>query len=153
MSEENLEVVKSLLPAPIDLAEVFATEETIDAIRLQFESLVQPDFVTVHDPKAVPMGIGTPTGDGVSVGIEGFITLWRDYLSAWESWLVTPTEFREAGDEKVLVLMSYRGRSKTHGVEIELQGGNVFTLRDGRLARLEMFLERRGALEAAGLSE
>ena len=78
---------------------------------------------------------------------------WREWLSAWESWLITPTEFEAVDEERVLVLMEVRARSKTHRVEMPLKGANLLTIRDGRLARLEMFLDQNEALEAAGLSE
>jgi hypothetical protein len=48
--------------------------------------------------------------------------------------------------------MTYGGRSK-HGVELTLDGANLMTLRDGKLARLELFFKRESALAAAGLSE
>jgi hypothetical protein len=153
MSEENLDLARTFFPATVDVTGFFATPETLAGARSYYEPLVQPEFETVHDPTAIPLGIGTPTGGGVSVGIEGFISLWRDFLSAWESWIVTPTEFIDVDDERVLVLMSFRGRSKTHGVDAELDGGNLLTFHDGKLARLELFFKRRDALAAAGLSE
>lgn len=79
--------------------------------------------------------------------------LWRDYLSAWNSWVVAPTDFVDVDDEWVLVLQNFKGRSKTHGVEVEQNGGNLLTMRDGKLARLELFFHREDALEAAGLSD
>lgn len=57
----------------------------------------------------------------------------------------------DVDDQRVLVLLSYQGRSKTHGAEIALDGGNVLTLRDGRVARVELFFNRLDALEAVRL--
>jgi SnoaL-like protein len=151
MAEENLDVLRALFPAPIDLCAVFAAPELIEAMRSQFEPLFQPDFKTVHDPKAVPLGIGGTLDGGISVGVQGFIALWRDYLSAWESWVITPIDFIEVGDARVLVLLDYQGRSKTHGAQISLAGGNLFTLHEGKVARLELFFARQDALAAAGL--
>ena len=154
MSQENVEVAKALYPGgSLDLTAIFATPEALDAARSQLKPLVHPDFVTIHDPRAAGLGMSGPQGPGMSEGVEGFIALWRDYLSVWESWVVTPTGFVDIDDERVLVLQSFKGRSKTHGIELELDGGNVVTLRDGKLARLELFFHRQDALEAAGLSE
>jgi len=153
MSDENLKTAKALFAAPIDLAAVFAMPETLDAARAHFEPLFHADFETVHDPRAVEMRIGGSTDEGVAEGIDGFLALWRDYLSAWDSWIVTPVGFVDADDQRVLVLLTYEGRSKTHGAEMALDGGNVLTLRDGKVARVELFFNRLDALEAAGLSE
>jgi len=48
---------------------------------------------------------------------------------------------------------SERERSKTHEVEMPIDGANILTIRDGKLSRLEMFLDQSEALEAAGLTE
>ncbi len=77
----------------------------------------------------------------------------RDWLSAWESWVVTATDFIDVNENRVLVLLDVRARSKTHHVEMPIEGANLLTLRDGRLARLELFFDRAQALEAAGLRE
>ena len=153
MSETNVDVARALFPAPLDLTAVFATPGALDAARHEFEPLVDPDFVTVHDPSAAALDIGSPTTDGTTAGIDGFIGLWRDYLSAWDSWIVTPVDFIAVDDRRVLVLLDYRGRSKTHGAEIALAGANLLTVVQGRLTRLELFFKRQDALEAAGLSE
>jgi ketosteroid isomerase-like protein len=151
MSERNLEVAKTLYAGPLDLAEVFATPEALEAGRAQLEPLFQPDFETVHDPKAVGLAIGG--AGGVSKGVDGFIAIWRDFLGAWDSWVVTPVDFVDLGDDRVLVLANYRGRSKTHGAEMTLDGGAVLSFSDGRVARLELFFNRQDALEAAGVPE
>ncbi len=151
MSEANLEAAKALFAAPIDMTAAIATPEALDAARGHFESLFHPEFETVHDPRAAGLGIGQSPGEGVSKGIDGFIALWRDYLSAWESWVVTPAGFVDVDDQRVLVLLTYQGRSKTHGAEIALDGGNLLTLRDGKVARVELFFNRLDAVEAARL--
>ena len=153
MPKENLETAKALFAAPIDMTAVFATPETLAAARAHFEPLFLADFETVHDPRAAGLGIGRASGEGVSEGVDGFIALWRDYLSAWDSWVVSPKGFVEVDDERVLVLLAYQGRSKTHGAEMTLDGGNLLTLRDGKVARVQLFFNRLDALAAAGLSE
>ncbi len=58
----------------------------------------------------------------------------------------------DAGD-RVVSLVHQRLTSKTAGVPVEMSFAHVFTLRDGKLARLELYSDRAEALEAAGLSE
>ncbi len=45
------------------------------------------------------------------------------------------------------------GSAKQSGAAVEISNAHVLTLRDGRVMRLEVFLNRAEALEAVGLSE
>jgi hypothetical protein len=85
-------------------------------------------------------------------GLDALVQAWQEWLSAWEAWVIEPTDFVEADGERVLVLMRVRAHSKTHKVEMPLEGANLLTIRDKQVARLEMFLDQNEALEAAGLS-
>jgi hypothetical protein len=76
----------------------------------------------------------------------------RAWLSEWEHWRVEVDEYLEIGDH-VVVLASYIGRGKGSGVEIRQEGAHVFKLRDGKVVRLEIFANRRKALESVGAAE
>jgi ketosteroid isomerase-like protein len=77
---------------------------------------------------------------------------WREWLRAWVDFRTVAEEFVDMGDE-VLVLVEFRGRGKTSGVSVEaMEGAIVFSLRDGKVARLTTYTDRAEALEAAGLS-
>jgi hypothetical protein len=152
MPQKNLDVARAIYPGEVDLVIAFAQPELIDQLR----PLVHPDFEGIFEARSIPMGLaGMASGDEPQPTARGFDALlasWRDWLSAWETWVITPTEFVEVDDERVLVLMSVRARSKTHQVEMPLEGANLLNIRGGKLARLEMFLDESDALEAAGLS-
>jgi hypothetical protein len=116
---------------------------------------VHPDLETVTVPGQVPLsgaGANDPSRP-IFHGVDGFVASFRDWLSAWESWVVTATDFIDVDESRVLVMLDVRARSRTHQVEMPIEGANLLTLRDGRLARLELFFERAQALEAAGLRE
>jgi hypothetical protein len=153
MSQENLEVARAIYPGEIDLVVAFDRPELIDPIR----PLVHPDFEGAFEARSVPMGLaGMGSGaepQPTARGFDALLASWRDWLSAWETWVITPTEFVEVDDQRVLVLMRVRARSKTHQVEMPLEGANLLSIRDGKLARLEMFLDESEALKAAGLSQ
>ena len=89
----------------------------------------------------------------VVYGVDGFVSGMGDWLSAWETWVVTATDFIDVDENRVLVSLDIRARSKTHQVEMPVEGASLLTLRGGRLARMELFFGRDEALEAAGLSE
>lgn len=158
MSEANLELARRLYPGTIDMVAVLAEPGGTDAWQYVFEPLVHPDFETVAGPGQVPlMAPRAQTPEGPTrptyYGLDGFASAFRDWLTAWETWVVTPTEFLEVDEDRVLVLLDVRARSKTHQVEMPMEGANLVTLRDGMLARVELFFDRAEALKAAGLRE
>jgi hypothetical protein len=158
MSEENVEVARRLYPGPIDVAATLADREALATVRAAFEPLVHPDFETVIDPGYQMMlgdpGMDAPLGSpSISYGIDGFVSIFREWLSAWETWVVTPTDFIDVDENRVLVMLDIRARSKTHQVEMPVEAANLLTIKDGRGARIEFFFERGQALEAAGLRE
>jgi ketosteroid isomerase-like protein len=57
------------------------------------------------------------------------------------------------GGDRVVVTLHFKGRGKGSGVEVDARSHQVHTLRDGKLIRLDEYLDRDEALEAAGLRE
>jgi ketosteroid isomerase-like protein len=58
----------------------------------------------------------------------------------------------DAGD-KVVGLVRQRGRSRSAGMLVEMSFAQVWTLRDGKQTRMEMFSDRDEALRAVGLKQ
>ena len=56
-------------------------------------------------------------------------------------------------DPHVVSVMQVTGRGQGSGIEVESQLAWVWTLRDGRILRVEGDFDRESALEAAGLNE
>jgi ketosteroid isomerase-like protein len=71
---------------------------------------------------------------------------------AWENYEMELEEFIDAG-ERVLILFRERGQGRRSGVDTEAKLGAVWTVRDGRVSRMQPFRSRRDAYEAAGLKE
>jgi hypothetical protein len=156
VSQENVELAKRLQPGVLDYAMTFADPNGLEAFKSAMTSLFDPEFETIPDPKYwMLIGNGEPAEGSseelVVKGIAGFANTFGDWLSEWERWEVTPTGFSEVSSDQVLVSVDISASSKIQGVEMTTQAANLFTFREGRVARLEMFLQRRDALEAAGL--
>ncbi len=153
MTGENVAAAKELYPDGIDLVVAFVDPQVLDELSSRFH----PDFEAVFEARNIPMGPAAVDVDGSQQptmrGFDALINAWREWLSAWDKWVITPTDFVEVDEERVLVLMHVVARSKTHEVEMPIDGANILTIRDEKLSRLEMFLDRSKALEAAGLSE
>ena len=74
----------------------------------------------------------------------------REWLSTWELWRVEPEDY-VARKEFVAVLCRYSGRGKGSGVDVETHGAHLWTIRDRKARRLEVFSDRRRALAAGNL--
>jgi ketosteroid isomerase-like protein len=91
-------------------------------------------------------------GQQVYEGAEGARTFLREWADAWEDWVLETESFHDAGDS-VVVLMRQRARSKSTGMPVEMSFAQIWTLRDGKRTRMEMYSDPAEALAAAGLSE
>jgi uncharacterized protein len=74
----------------------------------------------------------------------------ESWMGSFEGFESEPTEFIDAG-ERVVVVVEERGRARGSGAELGHAYGVVFTVRDGKIARMEWFHSRAEALEAAGV--
>jgi ketosteroid isomerase-like protein len=83
-------------------------------------------------------------------GMEGTREFMDNWLEAWDDWELEVEAFHDARD-KVVVILRQRGRSKTSGLSVDMAFGQVFTMRDGKQVRMEMYADPAEALEAAGL--
>jgi ketosteroid isomerase-like protein len=87
-------------------------------------------------------------------GHEG-IRQWIDDLKRdWAAFEARPEQFRDVGNDQVLVLGAWRARGRRGDVVLDLpQAAWLVQVSEGKILRLQTFTERKKALEAAGLSE
>jgi ketosteroid isomerase-like protein len=84
-------------------------------------------------------------------GLEGLAAAWRDFLGAWEDFRIETERVLPGADGRYVLLLRLTGRGKGSGVNIDADVANVASIRDGKIARLEMFWDREAALRAAGV--
>ena len=84
-------------------------------------------------------------------GHEGYREFWRLWLDAFEDIRWDPEEILDLGD-RALVTARQSGHGSGSGVAVSEPVYQLFTFRRGLVIRQEDFLDRRQALEAAGLS-
>lgn len=94
-----------------------------------------------------------PTAPGAQAyhGIDGVRQALDTWFEVWEWMRVEIVDLAEAGD-RVLVTLDQRAKGRGSEVEVEIRSYNVYTFRDGKVMRMELFTEREPALEAAGLT-
>ena len=73
-------------------------------------------------------------------------------MESFEKLTQEAVEFIEAGD-RVLIELIQRGTPRDGGIPVELRTWSVTTFRDGAITRIELFLTRTQALNAAGIPE
>ena len=133
MSEENVEVVRSVLAA-------WCTHREQSALGLL-------------DPEIVFDATRRKVNPKMYVGMEGLRVMLADRDEVWDEFHTEPDEFIDAGD-RIVVVGRWIGKGKGSGIEVEQPTAHVFTLSNGRVVRWELgHADRREALEAAGLSE
>jgi ketosteroid isomerase-like protein len=88
--------------------------------------------------------------------IRGKDAMWahiRFWTDSFDEFWFEPVELIDAGEDMVVAVERFGGRAKQSGVETDQTCGLVFTIRDGKIARLREYGTRAEALEAAGLRE
>ena len=144
MSQEDVEIVRGLQPPPdADLVQIFAEASVssgfLDAVAL----VVHPDFDVIGK---------LSIGDVVGRGMDGLKMVFLEWLQPFESYRAEIEDVIDLGD-RVLVLVRDYGRLIGTTREVTETGASIWTLREGKVTRVEFYPERSRALEAVGLRE
>jgi ketosteroid isomerase-like protein len=86
-------------------------------------------------------------------GPRGYRQFLASMLDVFEEFRSEPERIIEVGEEKYLVFVTERFRRKADATAVEAHNFVLFTMRGEKLRRLQVFLDRRTALDAAGLSD
>jgi ketosteroid isomerase-like protein len=111
--------------------------------RLPPEALTD-DVEWVNPPDSVETG----TRRGPDAFNEGIASVYE----GWADSRFVPEQVVARGGE-VVALGVLRVRGRAVGVDVQREHGQVWTFRDGRLARMRWFNSHRETLAAAGLTE
>jgi ketosteroid isomerase-like protein len=130
VSQENVEIAQR------GFEHFIATREPL------WETLVENIAIRDHD---IP-------DSGEYQGYAGLAQWREDWSAAWDDWRWEPEEFIDAGDRVVAVLRVY-AKGRGSGVDVERVDGAVWTLREGKFIRLELYGCNAEALKAVGLAE
>jgi ketosteroid isomerase-like protein len=84
-------------------------------------------------------------------GVEGTRAFLRAWTEPWDEWELELDSVHEAG-EQVVAIARQRGRSRATGMVVEMSFGQLWTLRDGKETRMEMYADASEAMRAAGLT-
>jgi SnoaL-like domain len=143
MSEENVAVVKKFVP-PVgtDFTQLFGN----DGVWAATKDAVSPLVASELEFAFIAWGQRLEYR-----GLDGMREGWRDWLVPWTSYYDEIEAIFAADDDRVVVIGREHGyrRDTSAGVEAEVTG--VYTLRDGKIVRIEAYANRAEAMEAVGL--
>ncbi|MCW3032805.1 MAG: uncharacterized protein QOK19_2133 [Solirubrobacteraceae bacterium] len=129
------------------------SQENVEIIRALYEDWLRGDIgIDKLDPEIAMFESTTLPGAVSAVGIEAVRRYMESFAKYWEEIRFEPQEYIEAG-EQVLVVARLVGRGKASGVAVERIWAYVWTLRSGRVLRMDGYASRDEALQAAGLAK
>jgi len=132
------------------------SEENVELVRDFFEAALRQDWkraAELLDPDVEAHGtVGGLEEGQVFRGLPEMIHAFETVdLEAWEERRLEPVDYRHVDDFVVLLTHEYR-RGKGSGIELENDTATLFTIRDGRILRLQGYMDQDAALKAAGLA-
>lgn len=145
---DRVALVERYLYAPgrvTDMRELFLNPRAVEAFAEYIRPALDPEFEVV---RSTPFwGRGGRVG-----GIDAWLALYSESMEMFKVFRVVIDELVEVGDSSVLALARCEIRTATGDVYLDQPTGALVTVRDGRILKLQEFMNRPEALEAAGLS-
>jgi len=86
-------------------------------------------------------------------GIDEARRFIQEWTAAFDDWEIDVVAIHDAGDDRVVGIVRQRGRARSTGLPVDMRFGQVFTIRDGKQVRMEMYDDPDLALKAVGLEE
>jgi ketosteroid isomerase-like protein len=135
------------------------SQENVEIVRDYFETVNGGDFARamryyVDDVElVVPGGTGGFLEAGRFTGKDAVGLWFGNWFRAFQrGYRFDLDEIRAVG-EAVFVLARHEGRGKASGAEVCMSTAYLFRVAGGQIGKIELFVDRRSALEAVGLSE
>ena len=87
----------------------------------------------------------------IYTGVEGAMRFMKAWIDTWDDW---EWEVRSLHDieDKVVAVMHQSGTSKSTGVRVEMDFAQLFTLKDGKQVRMQMYDDPDEALRSVGVA-
>ena len=147
MSQQDVELVRALLE-PFEQGDIIPIwrDDAIHAARREASAhLLTPDFECVF--------VREDVGRSMYYGVDGLRAAWLDWLEPWDSYHAGIEDVIDAGAGRVVVLTRDHARPKGASAEVDFLGAPIWTVRDGKVARIEFYFNRAEGLAAAGIAE
>src|SRR5829696_6994785 len=131
------------------------SQADIEDLRGRYEAVSQGDraaaFRDVHPGFTLQTADRVPNA-GTYLGGEDATRFLLDLWEPFEEVTLQPQEFIETGD-RIVVILRVRFRHRGSASTVENRIAALWTMRDGKPVRCEMYPQPEKALEAAGLQQ
>lgn len=132
--------------------------ENLNLVRSIFAEWERGDYSSVewaHPDMELVIADGPTPGHWT--GLSACAEAWRDLLGAWEDMHSDAEDYLELDNERILVLAHFSGHGKKSGLDLEQitgsgRGAGLFHVRDGKVTRHVVYLDRERALADLGLA-
>lgn len=111
----------------------------------EFRPVLEENFAP--DVVLQPGGVMPDSEQRPHRGYEGFLSFIANQMEAFSDMWIRPEEFIQVG-ERLVVPYSMGGHARHTGIEVELAFTHVFTIRNEKVVRLDVFESKAVALEA-----
>ena len=128
------------------------SQENVEVVRELWEAYSRGDIdrvIGLSDPYVVLVTLE----EGPLYGPDAVRANYARWMEAWREEPETTVEEVIGNGAHVVVIACFRGRGRGSGVRVAERLYEVYTLRNGRVLRVDEFSDRDQALEAAGLRE
>jgi ketosteroid isomerase-like protein len=147
MADEAVELVREAFTAAARVTD--PSGRRLDALDPETREAVfdffHPEIELREDPRF-------PEG-GVYRGIDAVRRYFDQFVQSFGEFVFDAPELVALATDTVLLEFRIRMRGRESGAVMEVNPGWIYTLRDGKVVRLEAYLDREQARAAAGLSD
>jgi ketosteroid isomerase-like protein len=130
------------------------SQENVEIARLGYERFNRGDidgFLDLAAPDIEWRDHGAFDTSAVT-GKDAVRAFIETVMEPWEEFHKEPEEIIDLGGDRVLGMFHATGRGKGSGIEVDVRGGDLLTIREGRVVGFTAY-PRAQALRAAGLRE
>jgi ketosteroid isomerase-like protein len=139
-----VELVLGLYPAPdVDYVRLFSDDKLWAGQAEAMAPFIHADFECAQHEFG---------SERRYLGLDGLRAFLLDWMAPWMTYRVELEEAIDLG-ERVLLLNRDRGRREGSTQEVRGRLAAVWTIRDGKVARLDAYPDRAEALEALGMAK
>ncbi len=134
------------------------SQQNVEIVRRLFDATNLRDFAAAMDlyDEAVVLVVDggvLPTNAGTFCGRDAVGSWFGDWFRSFGADYRFDIEEARAVGERVFVVARHYGRGRASGVALDWSVAYAYSVKAGRIVRIEMYTDRADALTAVGLQE